>query len=396
MKPISILSLVLFIGLHISCTPSPKETFNDIDISEFEEVDSFKFGDKRFFKNSFLVKLETGDASLIGEIRQVEITKDRIYILDNKSRILVFDFNGTYLYDIGRRGNGPGEYQHISAFYVENDFVNVFDPMNMAVFQYTTTGEYNNKTAHKNNNLGFIRKIIPINQQQLLAYSATNWEDNAMFSLIDKSSYETIKNIWCYPGKSEDYISYFSSRQPFTRFNGKTTFGVLFSDILYNYDSENQQVSPGIRLKTGLNYISDELLKRKLENHGYNYSTVIREVTKENKYNSGIINIFENERYLLSDFKSGICMNATLFDKQENKGWLTNQYCHCYPDFGSFITTFENTVVRVWSNNEMFYFKKELEEHPEKKKNYPKEVLEMVNQQNLDEDNPILIFFEFN
>ena len=70
-----------------------------------------------FLNNLKFVKLETAQHCLIGgEIKNVKIDNDLIFILDNNTNLFVFELNGKFLRKIGRRGNGPGEVQSISNF----------------------------------------------------------------------------------------------------------------------------------------------------------------------------------------------------------------------------------------------------------------------------------------
>lgn len=52
---------------------------------------------------------------VIGEISKLLVTTDKFYILDLiANTINVFNHNGTFLSQIGIRGNGPGEYKEFS------------------------------------------------------------------------------------------------------------------------------------------------------------------------------------------------------------------------------------------------------------------------------------------
>jgi len=54
---------------------------------------------------------ERGDAYLLALVQAIECDSERIYVLDQQIPIIhIYDMQGEHLYDIGREGQGPGEY----------------------------------------------------------------------------------------------------------------------------------------------------------------------------------------------------------------------------------------------------------------------------------------------
>ena len=392
MKKILLTNLLV---LCMSCNSPTKEiTIESIKQNDLTEVDFIHFGDERYFEKCFIVKLEAHDESLLYGIDQLEIYKDQIYILDRqKKRLMVFDINGKYLHYIGKQGQGPEEYISISAFYIDNDIISLFDPMNQAVIHYKTSGDFYKKTKRGDNqNIDFIRKVIPINNKELLAYSSTNWYNNALYSIIDRDNYETIRNIRYYPYETKN-ATYYYSKQPFFKYNDEILLGMLFSDTLFKYKSRT--ILPEKIIENKQN-ISSDLLQARLEENDGDYASVFYPMNIEGIYNTGVSNIFENNRFLLCDFRSETnLLNAILFDKLNNKSLYVKEYCHCYPDLGEFFIATDNTVVRIWTNNNLTFFKDMIEKDEKLKNKYPKSVIDLVNQYDLEEDNPMLIFYEF-
>jgi len=102
----------------ISCRESSKPTTEVIDIDRAELVDTVLFS--KYFNSPQIIKLETHKKCIIQEIYRLEVFEDKFYILDVKSnRLFVFDANGRYIYDIGKRGNGNKEYLQISDFSID-------------------------------------------------------------------------------------------------------------------------------------------------------------------------------------------------------------------------------------------------------------------------------------
>lgn len=71
-----------------------------------------------------IVPLEANDNSLLGGVGQIRIVDDKVFVLDRyrTGKLVAFDRGGNYLYSVGQRGRGPGEYLKIYSF--EIDYVN--------------------------------------------------------------------------------------------------------------------------------------------------------------------------------------------------------------------------------------------------------------------------------
>ncbi len=93
-----------------------------------DQIDYFALVDTTSYR---VVKLETTEASLIGEISKVEVVGDRILVLDRmgSKTVMMFDLEGNFIRQIGRRGRGPGEYISAENFVLdhENGYIIVSD-----------------------------------------------------------------------------------------------------------------------------------------------------------------------------------------------------------------------------------------------------------------------------
>ena len=70
------------------------------------------WGDVELVEESSIGTLDGGDAYVFSQVRAVTATDDRIFVLDGLEGIVrVYDMAGTHLFDIGREGDGPGEFR---------------------------------------------------------------------------------------------------------------------------------------------------------------------------------------------------------------------------------------------------------------------------------------------
>lgn len=105
---------------------------NDYSENFFEEaVDSMYF-----------VLLQTTDTSMLGVIDQVQKIGDKLVVVDafKAQKILVFDMNGKFLYPIGTKGKGPGEYTSLNHVFITSETVSVLDWLTWKYIRYDLEG----------------------------------------------------------------------------------------------------------------------------------------------------------------------------------------------------------------------------------------------------------------
>ncbi len=72
--------------------------------------------------------LETNENSILANVDKMIIRDGRIYIGDyGRARLLVFDMEGNYLFNLNKRGRGPGEYLALNAYTVDDNYLYLLD-----------------------------------------------------------------------------------------------------------------------------------------------------------------------------------------------------------------------------------------------------------------------------
>lgn len=93
-----------------------------------------------FAKNVKILKLENRDDVIVGRVSKLLFTKDRILIMNWFAKtIFVFNTEGKYLFSLEAQGKGPGEFERLEDFEVNeaSGSVYAFDDINQKVIAYS-------------------------------------------------------------------------------------------------------------------------------------------------------------------------------------------------------------------------------------------------------------------
>ena len=128
-------NLFLFVCVLVfcNCTQKQKEGIIQVNLDDAQIINSNLFIDSIRY-----VKLETTDLSIVSNIRKILMDDERIYILDNLSKIYVFDKEGKFQYVIDKIGQGPEEYISASNISLNrmHPWIEILDLYSYKVFFY--------------------------------------------------------------------------------------------------------------------------------------------------------------------------------------------------------------------------------------------------------------------
>lgn len=131
------LVLVVFAGCTINNT---KENSNckQVNISDSKLLDWNKI------EVIDIIKLETSEKSLLGEISKLICYDSIMYVVDKKNAFVkAFDTAGKFLFDIGSKGRGKGEYRNIDDLILDVEKMEIIILGFGRILKYNAfTGEY--------------------------------------------------------------------------------------------------------------------------------------------------------------------------------------------------------------------------------------------------------------
>lgn len=278
-----------------------------IDISSEIDNELLDISDLAYDIN--VVKLETTESSLVGEIRQLVFGSNYIYILDYNNNVLIFDINGFFVKSF-KHGNGPGEIDRVIDI-----MFNKYDK-HLYIYQYAGVNVYSEDGVFIDSHpsLALVTDYLPLCNGNYLGVVSEmqNGTGNYCFyeidSLFDVTNVRIVdpevKPEWGIP----HYVHYSVDREdelvvsrPFDN-RILSYFGMDNSIyVKYKFDLKNKDLD--------LSSISGPI----------DYETLFNLLQDESKYCfSG--NYYENDNYLCLYFKKGsIYISELYYNKTTSK-----------------------------------------------------------------------------
>lgn len=104
--------------LFIYCSKTEKNSSEILVLNIEQALNNFQISSLSEFSTTIrYVPLETTDSSLVtNQIKNIYVENDKIFVMDDEPFLKVFSAQtGKYLYNIGKKGQGPGELPHLAS-----------------------------------------------------------------------------------------------------------------------------------------------------------------------------------------------------------------------------------------------------------------------------------------
>ena len=186
-------------------------------VNPFEEI----------FSKAEIIPLETVDNGLIVYCKKIYPVGNSWYIHDDWSQnLFAFSQAGKYEFQVGRKGQGPGEYLNLYDCIIDSasNEISVLESYGR-VLQYDLTGKHKNTfelPARPN-----YYSIEALSHDCLVTWSALEASDNSVL-VLNKENGETLNAYW-----KDDRMFNQQQMSPFYSYDGKTYFGVSLRQQVY-------------------------------------------------------------------------------------------------------------------------------------------------------------------
>lgn len=304
MKKNSLIRYILIIVLFflLGCQRNNQNSNEDVISVNLQEerVDVSLY---EIFSAVELIPLETKDTSLIRNISKVKVYDDMYLVLDLKAqKVIVFDSNGKYLFQINNRGEGPAQYINLADYDIYNDSIYLLSGIDSKVHIYNLKGKFVKKISLPQINRAY--NLIKIINQDIIALWTS--DDNNRLRIYSRLTDNIIKESFPeeYNFFNQSLFGVFFYRTNIARPINNQVFAISSNGNLiqqYKWDFgqlKNNKIEAPTSFNTleEMNAYLDKIYSSEIINYifsgfGENSHYVYSQVVRKNK----VINVFHNK-----------------------------------------------------------------------------------------------------
>lgn len=316
MKKQLFILLILISCKNTNDTIPEENSINSNEIIIETNVDS-KINLSEVFSHVTYVKLESNSHSTIGTIGKMILIDDKFYIHDTKtSKILVFDKNGKYIFQISKQGRGPGEYQNVADFLVDSatNKIEILDDGNKKVLIYDKMGTYVNERKHT-----FGADQFSKLSENTYLYYFNNYPNQpdaeGYYNVLITDSIFNVKNSFLPIG---DLLGLKVGDQNFLqKFGNGINVIIPYDNHIYYVTANDYSVKYTIKFKNFAlpDSFFEEYHKVVKANNNVRTQAIIQFIHRlnEGEYATNVHNIFENRHYLTFQYRLSRINNFSVF-----------------------------------------------------------------------------------
>jgi uncharacterized SAM-binding protein YcdF (DUF218 family) len=383
----TIVFILIILGF-LSCTQKKQITQIPLDIYRCLNCAEDPRNDSPPYSSLKIVKLQTNENCLITYIKQIEVTDSLMYVLDvtmsMKKHLFVFNNAGDFLAQISRYGEAPDEYGELNTFYIDSTGIVIVDDVKGALIKFDFHGKYLETKKIPIEFVWMSGQAVLTEDEKLLVFHGMNMRNNMAYSLINMKNYELIDRYFSYnPIKLNKYI-YFFSAHPISKCMEKIHFILPICDTVYSYPS----FLPAYIVETPRRMAS----KNQISQNTDAYTKDIRDLNKSG-YFTGFTALYETKKHVYLECKyDGVVLGYFFADKATKQGnyYFGGQAENTKIPFFYIIGATDNSLIGMATSESLSAYKFKFED------DYAEgQQLKNICSSMLEDDNPILFFYEF-
>ena len=266
-----------------------------------------------------LIKLETSEQSMLGDITDIEYDSGIFFCFDSNKQIFKsFYMDGRFHSIIGRKGRGPGEFFNPGSFAINRNNKEIWLHDNgKQMLKYDYSGRFLGSVDFP---LFMETSVFLKDGVCCFTSKFSNFKDNktddfwgAELSIVKDNGnilrYIPI-NKELYPAGGGHYL--IVEPTPFSELNDSYTFHFTVSDIIYSINKSNGEVEAKYAVDFGEYSYKNNIAEMEMVNMG--------QYIKEHQNRAGMVNnVIETEKYLFFTYYYYGGKHALLLNKENGK-----------------------------------------------------------------------------
>ena len=331
-----------------------------------------------YFENFKMLKLPTD--TIMGEIRRIRYENSQIYISDGQT-LFVFSDDGELLSCFRKRGEGPGEYSRISDFMVDGEIITILDRNQQRLLTYDHYGE-----SISTRKIGYwAQAISPVIDGSYFLYCGNE------YGVDERHKLRRIKNDredFQYLPIDENQSKYLhiNMRHNFFKHQKIVYFFETFNDIVY------ESVGGGrIEPSFFVDFMGKNVPQSFFEKKFANIADFFMEFNNTS-YAYGVLNFAIYDRFLMFGSYYQTKMKLTIFERKDR---ISKTYAAIKDDIYFNGLTVPVSEFKYHANKRIFVPIDAFSVVEWKKTNPPAKQFKELVDITEEEDNPLLLIFDF-
>ncbi|RMG20476.1 MAG: 6-bladed beta-propeller [Bacteroidetes bacterium] len=191
------------------------------------------------FRSADFIRLATSENHLIDEVRKLQVRGDKLYFMCN-SAIFAFDTTGAFVFQINRKGKGPGEYVSLTDMHLSSagDTIEVLDNVSRSVLTYDQQGRYLQQW-----NIPFVAQSFSKLSEDLYVFYCGNMlmeENSYKLVFYSKRQHTPLKQFFTVNANEARYL-HARDLVNFSAYGSRLTFLHSFNDTIYSLQPSGVQ-----------------------------------------------------------------------------------------------------------------------------------------------------------
>jgi hypothetical protein len=389
--------LCLFLGLLLGgCSHSPQKESDvpTIRLKDATTIAMIEYDDPNYVESYSLIQLETIQESLLGNISQVQLFENQLYILDRQSgSLLVFHTDGSFSRRIGSQGRGPNEFLAVCTFYInpEKRQITLFDPMGSQAVVYDLEGRFIEKKEQPGEGVLFwsIQNASYLSDGQIVCYSPPNGMTEDILFVLNEEDMSLAERLVKRPFEI-DQVMYSIGKNPFSVVDGELHYVQWFDNAISAYDQETATEWLDIDLDKPL--IPNNLLKNIASSNSGNFSQTIYDIANKGDYSLGFQDIYETDRFIFVNFLlENVFPKILVIDKKNNESVYVTDSFRTDLGINKMLYASGNTLIVSWDSFDIQNLLTKIDLNQIDPDRFTPQIIDLARSFDPAEDNPALL-----
>jgi hypothetical protein len=204
-----------------SCTQSsaPKIETIPVDVRLSKDLD---------ISLGTLIELETTDRSPLHDVTQLEFINEKMIVL-SYDQVFAFDRQGKFLFNVGAKGQGSGEYIHLAGMFVRDGRIYLVDSFSRKALCFNENGQFLFSIDMSGNAQFPTTEIYPLKDGTFVAFNSFQGDQNPIpiASRLD----ENLQFVDTISGRN--HLSAYGSGNSFFQHRDRILYWEVLNDTIY-------------------------------------------------------------------------------------------------------------------------------------------------------------------